>query len=591
MRAKAILPRVLGKFHSIRAQLTFAAVVLMLILVLCILLASLTLLRYFMQQNHELTENTVQIVGETVDRRIDSLRKLVSLIRDDTTLTAALQTDTDAETVSRRMSALYAYGLQQRYLISTQQQVLEPLYWGNREQTDNALRLAGFYDYLDSGKEELFSAPHQFPFRSPEGDRISFFAKLRSPADFYRTYGYVLFVVSIPSLFEDRVDLLRSQFDDVYVVDGTGRLIFNLRAEGCNKETRDYALAHFDSFPSAQNIDNKGQLYFSSAVSSYSDWRIVGVVASQTFSRSIFIIMLMVFALGGMGVLLMFLVSSAITQNVSRPVKQINQSMAVFESGQIPPKLAISPMAGEMSTLVTGFNHMLDNIQAHMRTIVQEQEQKKDAEVTALKYQLQSLQHQINPHFLYNTLNIISFLALDGKSSEIRDFNQSLIALLRATLSNTRDTVSIRSEISFLEAYVGIMAYRYPDQFTVNIQVDDNLWDFQIPKLILQPLVENAMIHGIVPNDQKGLIEVLIEDRGQWITVTVGDDGVGIDPEKMRELLLPRKRFTGIGLSNVNDRLKLCYGDESGLVVSSEPSMGTVIMFKLRKEIEPGLQG
>ena len=117
-------------------------------------------------------------------------------------------------------------------------------------------------------------------------------------------------------------------------------------------------------------------------------------------------------------------------------------------------------MAEEMGTLVTGFNNMLDNIQSHMDTIVREQEQKKDAEVTALRYQLQSLQHQINPHFLYNTLNIISFLALDGQSTAIRDFNQSLIALLRATLSDTRDVVSIRTEISFLEAYVGIMAYR-----------------------------------------------------------------------------------------------------------------------------------
>lgn len=587
MGQKSILSWLFGRFRTIRSQLTFTSVVLVAVLVLCILLASFTLLSYFVRQNHQLAANTVEIAGESVQRRIEALRKLVSLVREDSALTAALYAGGDGEGAAQRMSSLYAYGLQQRYLISTREKILNPIYLGNEAQGDNALRLAGFYEYLEDGKEEHFSAPHQFPFRSPDGDRISFFSTLRDPSQRYRVYGYVLLIVSIPSLFEDRQDLIRSRFDDFYVVDGQGRLIFSLRGNQSNRQSRSFVLANAARLAQADSLEDQGHLYFSSAVQSYSDWRIVGVVARGAFSRSVYLIMAVVSLLGVAGVLLVFALSSAITGNVSRPVKELNQAMTVFKSGQLPSKLAISPMAEEMTTLVTGFNTMLDNIQSHLDTIMREQEQKKNAEVTALRYQLQSLQHQINPHFLYNTLNIISFLALDGKSAEIRDFNQSLIALLRATLSDTRDSVSIRSEILFLEAYVGIMAYRYPDQFTVNIRVDDGLWEHPIPKLILQPLVENAMIHGVVPNEGKGLIEVLIEDRDRWINVTVGDDGVGMDPRTLRELLVPRKRFTGIGLANVNDRLKLCYGDESGLVISSEPSMGTVIMFKIRKEI-PG---
>lgn len=580
MEGRSILSRFFARFHSIRAQLTFTSVVLVLILVACVLLASFTLLQYFMRQNNEITQNMVEIVGEGVERRIDTLRKLVSLIRDDAALDRALLDDAGSDTVDRRMSSLYAYGLQHRYLISMRERILDPVYLGNDAQTDNALQLTGFHDFLESGKEERFSAPHQFPFYSPEGDRISFFTKLRDPQRQYEVYGYALFVVSIPTLFENHQDLIRSRLDGVYVVDGRGRLIYD-SGQG-DQETRDYVSQRFRRPPGADGMEHGGQLFFSAAVPSYSDWRIVGVVDRQTHSRGIYLLMTWVFALGIGGVLLVFLLSNAITMSVSRPVRQINQSMAVFESGQIPPKMPLTPMAGEMSTLVIGFNHMLDNIQAHLHTIVREQEQKKDAEVEALKYQLQSLQHQINPHFLYNTLNIISFLALDGKSAEIRSFNQSLIALLRATLSNTRDTVSVRSEIQFLEAYIDIMAYRYPGQFTTHIQVDDGVLECQIPKLILQPLVENAMIHGIVPGDKAGKIEVLIEDRAPFVYVTVGDDGVGMDPAKLQELLVPRKRFTGIGLSNVNDRLKLCYGQESGLVISSEPSMGTVIMFKIR---------
>jgi len=581
--------RLFTRFHSIRAQLTFASIALVFILVLCIVLASFTLVQYFMRQNHEITQNIIEIVGDAVNRRIDALRNLVPLIREDAALKNAFYDDGDTEIAALRMSSLYAYGLQHRYLISTQHVILDPYYQDNEARTDNALRLAGFDEFLASGKEERFSGPHQFPFRSPDGDRISYFYTLRDPLAQYREYGYALFVVSIPSLFEDREDLIRSRFDSFHVVNGSGQMIYSLRSsEDKNDNIADakhFISLNYKLFSEVNSAEHNGQLYFSSAVKSYSDWRIVGVVAGSTFSRGIYIIMTVVALLGMGGILLVFWLSSVITKNISRPVRQINQSMAVFESGQIPPKLSISFMAREMSALVTGFNHMLDNIQSHLATIMREQEQKKDAEVTALKYQLQSLQHQINPHFLYNTLNIISFLALDGKSNEIRSFNQSLIALLRATLNNTQDAVSIRSEIAFLEAYVKIMSYRYPDSFIVNISVDSDLWEYQIPKLILQPLVENAMIHGIVPNDRKGRIEVFIESRDKWIYVTVGDDGVGIDVETLQELFLPRKRFTGIGLSNVNDRLKLCYGDESGLVVSSEPRMGTVIMFKIHKDL------
>ena len=586
MRKIPILSRLLSRFQSIRTQLFFTYSVLIGIMILCISVALGFLSQFFFRQNMEITGNTLEIIGESIEGSIDTLRRLVPLVRDDKPLQRAMEESGDSDIAIRRMSALYAYGLQHRYVITLDGRIVDPLYDSNANYTETNLQLAGFYEFLKSGKEEAFSAPHQFPFPGQMGERISFFHTLRDFSEQYRVYGYVMFIVSIHSLFEERVELLQSQFDDFYIIDGNGRLIFSASGDSANPQTLAYAMDHIPALATQMGHQNDGHLYFSAPVNSYLNWRMVGVVAQSAFYRSMYITFLVVGLFGLLGAILVFGLSTAIIKGVSRPVSALRTSMKAFESGQIPQKIPPHPMSEEMHTLVGGFNHMLDNIHAHLDTIVREQNEKKTAEVAALEYQLQSLQHQINPHFLYNTLNIISFLALDGKSAEIRSFNQSLIALLRATLSNTQDTVTVQREIAFLEAYVDIMAYRYPSLFTVNIRVDDDLWDCQIPKLILQPLVENAMLHGIVLTGKKGLIEVLIESRGEWMHVTVGDDGVGMNQEKIKMLLEPRKRFTGIGLSNINDRLKLCYGNDSSLVISSEQNMGTVVMFKIPKNFE-----
>ncbi|MDL2214331.1 sensor histidine kinase [Clostridia bacterium OttesenSCG-928-O13] len=570
-----------SRFGTIRAQLTFTFTVLIVVLVGSIILAVSLLYSQFTAQNNQITQNSLEIIGESVEGRINTLRKLMPIIRGDGALKSALASGADAETAARRMGTLYAYGLQHRYLVSTKGRVLDPIYENNVEQTENMLRLAGYYDFLESGKDEMFSAPHQFPFTSPEGERISYFYNLRDPDQYYKVDGHALLIVSIPSLFEERLELMHARFDDFYVIDGQGRVIFTLQGADTDPDTRLYATQNYAGFAQGAGTLHQGNLYFASALTSYPDWHMVGVVTSSQFTKSIRLTLLLVSLLGVLGVALVVLFSNSISRSIAQPVSTLNQAMAEFEQGNVPGQVELRPASGEMATLVSGFNHMLDSINAHLATIVREQEEKKTAEVTALQYQLQSLQNQINPHFLYNTLNIISFLALDGKSDEIRSFNQSLIALLRATLSNTQDTVTISHELSFLDAYVHIMEYRYPDMFEVEVVADESVLDCQIPKLILQPLVENAMLHGLFPTGEQGRILVLLEGAQDKVRVTVADDGVGMTQQQIECLLMPRKGFTSIGLTNVNERLMLCYGPGAALIISSEEHVGTNVTFEI----------
>lgn len=581
MENQTFTAKLLARFKTIKSQLTFTYTLLIVVVAACILLALAFLMSLFTQQNSAIASNTMEIIGESVENRITNLRKLIPVIKSDHQLNAALAGKESPETAAGQMSTLYAYGLQHRYLINNSGRALDPVYGSD---DGSLLELAGYQDFIHSGKDEFFSAPHEFPFANPLGNRISYFHYLRDAENQYRVSGSSLFIVSIDSLFSDRIELANSMFDDYYVIDGKGNLIYSLHPESAGSASLTYAVQQFAGSRGSQSqTAHEGNLYFSRAIASYPDWQMVGVVANTSFNRNILLVAALVSLLGLGSLVLVAAFSRSISKEITEPVAALNKAMVRFESGEIPDKIEAPSASAEMATLVGGFNHMLDNIRSHMDTIVLEQEEKKTAEVAALQFQLESLQNQINPHFLYNTLNIISFLALDGKRQEIRDFNQALISLLRATLSNTQDTVSISHEVTTLEAYVRIMAYRYPDEFDVHIVTDENILDCQIPKLILQPLVENAMLHGIIASGKKGSIVVVIEDREKWVHITVGDDGVGMDEAQLDSLFLPRKGFTGIGLNNVNDRLKLCYGPESGLIVSSEKDMGTLVMFKLPK--------
>jgi len=273
-----------------------------------------------------------------------------------------------------------------------------------------------------------------------------------------------------------------------------------------------------------------------------------------------------------------------LSRRITVPIKRLGKTMQIFESGSIPDKVEVRA-TGEIEMLVHGFNTMLDNIKTNIDAIYQEQEEKQRAEVAALEYQLQSLQQQINPHFLYNTLNVISYLAMEERSEDIRSFVLSLNQLLRSTLSNTQDEVTVRQEIAFLQAYIAIMEYRYKDVFAVEMRTDPKAARCLIPKLILQPLAENALLHGIYPSGRKGVITVTVELAPPKLAICVRDDGVGFDVDSY-DLQAKTKGFNSIGLKNVNERLVLCYGPEAALDISSEKGKGTVVRFKIPIMIE-----
>ena len=218
------------------------------------------------------------------------------------------------------------------------------------------------------------------------------------------------------------------------------------------------------------------------------------------------------------------------------------------------------------------------------RKIQKLMEQSEKEQKAKRRYELKVLQSQINPHFLYNTLDSIIWMAEWGKNQEVVKMTSSLARLLRRSISNEQEVVTIEEEIDYTEAYLTIQKMRYQDKLEYEIEAEPDIRKEETVKLVLQPVVENAIYHGIKYKDGKGLIQIRGFREGGDIILQVEDDGRGMDQDTLEHIFEKHVRDTksnGVGLQNVHERIRLYYGAAYGLSFESEPGKGTVVTIRL----------
>ena len=227
----------------------------------------------------------------------------------------------------------------------------------------------------------------------------------------------------------------------------------------------------------------------------------------------------------------------------------------------------------ELSDLSKSMNHMADTIWHLM-------EQQKDQEKKKREMELQMLQYQLNPHFLFNTLNSLRFVAAMHKDQIVSDGIQALSSLLQNTLTNKNEYITIKEELENLQNYFSILRIRYAGSFEYSFHVeDDELLTCLVPKLILQPLAENSVMHGSSDDGSVMEIQITLWEENGHIVIELNDDGKGF--EVTQESLAPHKERRKIGISNVNDRIQLNFGREYGLHIDSHPGEGTTCTLTL----------
>lgn len=276
--------------------------------------------------------------------------------------------------------------------------------------------------------------------------------------------------------------------------------------------------------------------------------------------------------IGVLCLLLAFLVSSCIAKSISIPLEQIVEYTHYIRKGDFSHDFS-DDGEDEVHSLSVSFSLMTQELN---RLILQIKESEKE------KFQLEfkALQAQINPHFIANTLNTISYYADLCQNRNIQEITAALSHILLVTMGKGRIIVTIAQEIKYVQDYLLIQSYRYVNGYDITYQIDEEIQDYLIPKFILQPIVENALIHGVAPlRDRRGEITLRGFLAGKDIHLQVNDNGTGMTPEKLKEIFQSNEesedRVNHIGVANVSRRLRLMYGEEYGVYAQSVPGVFT----------------
>lgn len=359
-----------------------------------------------------------------------------------------------------------------------------------------------------------------------------------------------------------------------YLCDSNGEIIYHPRqiqiSRGLCKENSVIASRHTEGIYEDYFNGEKRTLVVNYI--SYTGWRLIGVIPDTVFVHGMInaryfigIIMLLM-------TMMLFVLNQVVSVRIARPILRLNDSVMEYEAGE-KPEIYIGG-SQEIRHLGYSVQKSYEQIDTLMKKIVQEQTERRRSELDAL-------QSQINPHFLYNTLDSIMWM-IEGERNEEAAFMISQLAkLFRISLSKGRTVISVGEELQHAESYMNIQKIRYKDAFAVTFDADPEILPFCTVKLVLQPLLENAVSYGVRGMEDCGEIRVTGRREGDLIVLSVEDNGMGMTQEEARLVLTDDKRVhrrgSGVGLVNVNNRIRLVFGEAYGLKITSEPDEGTCV--------------
>lgn len=311
------------------------------------------------------------------------------------------------------------------------------------------------------------------------------------------------------------------------------------------------------------------------------NWRVVGVsyvdeLITGRVEGMIRICVILLFLVLVTAILIGILFSKVFAQ----PAKRLTGAMEAFEKETEDFQFVTVRGTSEISALSDSFGHMVVRIQELMEQVRQE-------EITLRKTELNALQAQINPHFLYNTLDSIAWMCEEDRTKEAVEMVNALARLFRISTSRGHELITLEKEVEHAKSYLKIQNYRYKNQFAYEFDVEESCLSYLCNKITLQPIIENAIYHGIDRMVDEGYIKICIREEEMAIRMTVTDNGVGMSEEQCQEILHREAGDrTGIGIKNVNDRIRIYFGEEYGLHITSELDEGTCVEIRIPKLTE-----
>lgn len=577
--------RILSRFRTIRGAMIFSYMAITLVALLIFLLFSLNYTeRTILENSESYTIQLVEQVNGDIDSYISYMENIMDIVTNNPELSDYLFDRMEHIMMRERIQEQFVTLMDARSdicniaVFAKNGRTLINRGTDTRNPYVDLASMPWYQDTMEAEGKAVISASHvQNAIEGKYQWVITLSKGLLNP-ETHEVEGIFFVDMNYSSIQELCTNVNLGSKSYLFIVGKKGKIIYHPKQQllysGMKTELIDEVLENgTGNFLTSQN--GRRQLY-SVFKSDKTGWSVVGVSDVLEFMKNRseiqFFYLLIALCLGILSLLLALWLSGEIT----KPVKELEQSMKNVQKGEFDKALISPEGCNEITSLTHSFNIMTEKIQNLMAENVREQKQKRKSE-------LQALQAQINPHFLYNTLDSIIWMAESGKNEEVVQMTSALAKLLRQSISNEDEIVTVEREIEYTRNYLAIQKLRYRDQLEYIIDIDEEVLHRKIVKLVIQPLVENAIYHGIKYLDGKGMILILGEIRDGKVVITIRDNGVGMDEETLKHILekkpepkeKQRKKTSHVGVYNVQNRLQLYYGKEYGLVYESMPGMGT----------------
>lgn len=578
-----------GKFYrrssiQVILSLSFTAVA-----VAGMIFLGLTLfLRFSASNNAQLAKNSQRVLAQ-VNLNLDAYLRGMMRVSDTMYYRVIKNADLESDSLDAQMALLYESNRDSLVSIAVFAQSGElvsatPL--ATLKKSVSPQRQDWFAAAVDRIENLHFSTPHvQNLFEDPDY-RYRWVVSLSRQVELTRAGsiegGVLLVDMSFSGIEQICKDVeLASSDGYLYLIDGDGEIIYHPRQQliyaGLLEENNRTAAGYEDGSHAETFGGAKRQVTVKTV--GYTGWKLVGVVPADNIWDNYGQLLLFFLFVVLFSIFLLVFVNLHLSERISVPIKTLERAVKELEAGReevdidVSGPYEIERLGHSIRSMVSTMRHLMDDI-------IEQEAQKRRSE-------LDVLQSQINPHFLYNTLDSVVWMTENGRTDEAILMVTSLARFFRISLSRGSNIIPIADELEHARHYLTIQKMRYKNKFSAVIAAEDGVEGLYTIKLIVQPILENAIYHGMAYADGDGEITVRARRDGEDVVIEVADNGPGM-PEEMVERLLdqsyaaaPGTKGSGIGLRNVHQRIRLTFGEEYGLAIHSEPDAGTTVCIRL----------
>ncbi len=540
----------------------------------------------------------MQIISIDLEEELKYIINVAEKIKNNQELEKQLKINTKSEEElyekMRNISNItrdYAYadvGINSIFIMDTNNRIYDPFYMISPYK-EIVEQYEEYNKFIKSNEYSAYSAPTNFPSKSDKepGNKnsITYFEKYLSKQD-YKQVGTVLINVKIDYLFQTFRNACKSEFYSAYIADKKNGVIYKVEEGRESLNINKIQLMQDDT--GIINFNNVDYYFIKEDLKLYPDWQLIGIMEYNSLKTNINIIKNYFYIITFISIIFILFLSYIFSNKITKPILEIKNSMDVLAMGEWPEPMVASTH-DEIKDLIEGYNHMLDEQQKLIEQIYKEQEEKKIKELETVRLKLDLLHSQINPHFIHNTLHAMQYLLKTEKTEELMEMLVSFNRLLRFNMAIDKAFITIEEERLCIESYIKILECRYDKEFEIIYDIPEEINSLTIPKLILQPLIENAIFHGIIPKGSGGRVELSMKKKEASVYFCVKDNGIGIEENKIESILNNKQEGSSsslnqIGIHNIDKRLRLLYGEGARLKITSKVNEGTKVYFEIPLE-------